>query len=111
MSSAISSAADSITTGASRIRERVADAASAFGASAGAASAIAGSTRAKSHTPESEHTLYVGNLFFDVTEDALQREMERFGTINSVRIISDGRGLSKGYVIFSQQHPGGLCSG
>ena len=45
-------------------------------------------------TPSS--TLYVGNLYFDVTEEDLRREMERFGTVMSVKIIYDGRGLSKG---------------
>jgi len=45
----------------------------------------------------------VGNLFFDITEDALKTEFEKFGDVKSVRIIYDGRGLSKGfgYVEFS----------
>lgn len=101
VTSAISSAADSVATGASRVRERVADAASAVGASAGVASAIAGTDSSRSHNVESAHILYVGNLFFDVTEDALKREMERFGAVNTIKIVHDGRGLSKGYVIFS----------
>lgn len=41
-------------------------------------------------------TLYIGNLYFDITEDDLRREMERYGTVMSVKIIYDGRGLSKG---------------
>lgn len=41
-------------------------------------------------------TLYIGNLYFDVTEEDLRRELERFGTVMSVKIIYDGRGLSKG---------------
>ncbi|MCJ1249163.1 hypothetical protein MMC30_006386 [Trapelia coarctata] len=96
--SAVSSAADSITTGAFGVRERVADAASAIGASAGVASAIAGRDKPRAHhESQSAHTLYIGNLFFDVTEDALKREMERFGTVDTVKIIYDGRGLSKGF--------------
>lgn len=41
-------------------------------------------------------TLYVGNLFFDVGEKDVQREFEKAGEVVSVRIIKDGRGLSKG---------------
>ena len=43
-------------------------------------------------------TLYVGNLFFDVTAEDLKKEMERFGTVTDIRIVLDNRGLSKGYV-------------
>ena len=43
-------------------------------------------------------TIYVGNLFFDVTEEVIMRDFAQFGSINSVRIILDSRGLSKGYV-------------
>jgi nucleolin len=42
--------------------------------------------------------LYVGNLFFDVTEEDLKREFSRFGHVEKVTMIYDGRGLSKGYV-------------
>lgn len=41
-------------------------------------------------------TLYVGNLFFDVAESDVQREFEKAGEVVTVRIIKDGRGLSKG---------------
>lgn len=44
-------------------------------------------------------TVYVGNLYFDVSEEDLRREMERFGTVMNIKIIYDGRGLSKGYVL------------
>lgn len=43
-------------------------------------------------------TLYVGNLFFDVTAEDLRKEMERFGTVTDIRIVMDNRGLSKGCV-------------
>ena len=45
--------------------------------------------------------LYIGNLFFDVTEDDLRREFAKHGTVSNVRLIYDGRGLSKGYVVAS----------
>lgn len=43
-------------------------------------------------------TVYIGNLFFDVTEDDLSRELARFGQIKKIRLLRDSRGLSKGYV-------------
>lgn len=52
-----------------------------------------GSTGASS---EPTKTVYVGNIYFDVTEEDLRKEMERFGTVLNVKIIYDGRGLSKG---------------
>lgn len=41
-------------------------------------------------------TIFVGNLFFDVVENDLEKEFTRFGRIQSLRIIRDSRGLSKG---------------
>ncbi|KAL2436353.1 hypothetical protein ABEF95_008866 [Exophiala dermatitidis] len=54
---------------------------------------------------ERKPTLYVGNLFFDVTETDLVKEMARFGTVTRCKIVRDTRGLSKGfgYVDFSTQ--------
>lgn len=46
--------------------------------------------------PTPRATIYVGNLFFDVTENDLQKAFESFGTINESRLIRDARGLSKG---------------
>ncbi len=43
-------------------------------------------------------TVYVGNLFFDVTEEDLTKEFSRFGQVDLARIIRDARGLSKGFV-------------
>ncbi|KAE9981216.1 hypothetical protein EG327_006284 [Venturia inaequalis] len=49
------------------------------------------------------NVLYVGNLFFEVTEDALQRLFSEHGEVQKVKLIYDHRGLSKGfgYVTFS----------
>jgi nucleolin len=41
-------------------------------------------------------TLYIGNLFFDVTETDLIKEFARFGTVDKCKIVRDARGLSKG---------------
>ena len=43
-------------------------------------------------------TLYVGNLFFETTEDALKKQFESQGNVVKTRIVYDYRGLSKGYV-------------
>ncbi|PGH03356.1 hypothetical protein GX51_04087 [Blastomyces parvus] len=42
-------------------------------------------------------TIYVGNLFFEVTAEDLQRDLAKFGTVHSARIIYDSRGLSRGF--------------
>jgi len=42
------------------------------------------------------NTVYVGNLYFEVSEDALQRQFTPFGPIKKAKIIYDHRGLSKG---------------
>ena len=44
----------------------------------------------------------MGNLAFEVTEEKLKREMEKFGEVQSVRLITDGRGLSRGYVFYDR---------
>lgn len=83
---------------ASAAAETTREAASnAYGAVADLAS---GSGRAsnKPDTPPGP-SVYVGNLFFDVREDDLRREFEKVGAIESVKVIVDNRGLSKGYVM------------
>ncbi|KAL9600436.1 MAG: hypothetical protein Q9219_003189 [cf. Caloplaca sp. 3 TL-2023] len=48
-------------------------------------------------------TVYVGNLFFDVREEDLKQEFEKIAKVETVKLILDARGLSKGfgYVTFS----------
>lgn len=41
-------------------------------------------------------SLYIGNLYFEVSESALREELSRYGELVSAKIIYDGRGLSKG---------------
>lgn len=43
-------------------------------------------------------TVYIGNLFFDVTAEDLKARMEEYGVVEKSVIISDARGLSKGLV-------------
>ena len=49
--------------------------------------------------------LYIGNLFFEVTAAQLEAEFGRIGTILNSRVVTDTRGLSKGfgYVEFAEQ--------
>ena len=42
--------------------------------------------------------IYVGNLHYDLSEDQLREIFEEYGTVNSVKIISDKfSGKSKGF--------------
>jgi len=90
---------ESISNAADNVRERVRD--TAAGAASALGSAVgAGTSRgpyARQMTPtEPKKTVYVGNLFFDVTGDDLKQEFSRFGQVQSSRLIVDSRGLSKG---------------
>jgi hypothetical protein len=46
-------------------------------------------------------TIFIGNLFFDVTAEDLKARMEEYGVVEKATIISDARGLSKGLVACS----------
>lgn len=41
--------------------------------------------------------LYVGNLFFEVTAPQLEAEFGKYGEIANSRVVTDNRGLSKGF--------------
>lgn len=41
-------------------------------------------------------TVYVGNLYYEVTSEQLKRVFNRFGEVESVRLVYDNRGLSRG---------------
>ena len=91
VAAAVSSAAETVSTKASEATEA-------------AAQFVTGSSddrqpRSTQSRQDPSGSLYIGNLFFDVTEEALRKEMDRFGPIESVKIVVDGRGLSKGYVL------------
>lgn len=49
--------------------------------------------------------IYVGNLFFEVTAQQLEAEFSQIGQITNSRVVTDARGLSKGfgYVEFATQ--------
>ncbi|KAF2739138.1 RNA binding domain-containing protein [Polyplosphaeria fusca] len=52
--------------------------------------------RSPDSTPPNR-TLYIGNLYYEVTEDQLSRVFSRFGTVKSTKVIFDNRGLSRGF--------------
>lgn len=77
------------------------DPAEAMGASPDASEGLAASRRPVTKPPfmniPPNKQVYVGNLFFNVTEQDLQAHMSRFGPIESVKILYDARGMSKGF--------------
>ena len=74
--------------------EAVAGAASTISDKAGS---MMGTRGAQASNTSPKTTLYAGNLFFDVKEEDLKTAFSKFGPVEKVKIIYDGRGLSKGY--------------
>lgn len=54
-----------------------------------------GQRRQQSDAPPN-NTIYVGNLYYEVTADQVERVFSRFGEIENVKLIFDNRGLSRG---------------
>ncbi|KIW07601.1 uncharacterized protein PV09_01552 [Verruconis gallopava] len=50
-----------------------------------------------SAVPSPNKIIYVGNVFFDVNDQALNDYFARFGPIKSAKISRDARGLSRGF--------------
>ena len=46
--------------------------------------------------PSARPTLFIANLFYDITAEDLQKEMEKYGTVEKCSIVHDNRGMSKG---------------
>ena len=88
------SAASTVAETGSAAAESVAGTAEAVGAAAG----LAAGDGSPSGSTTRKDTVYVGNIFFDVTKEDLVREFQRFGEVTEAKIVSDARGLSKGYV-------------
>ncbi|PWY71077.1 RNA-binding domain-containing protein [Aspergillus sclerotioniger CBS 115572] len=53
--------------------------------------------RLLSTPPSPKETVFIGNLFYDVTAEDLRRTMEKYGTVEKAIIVFDSRGLSRGY--------------
>ena len=104
-SSFVDSALDSVKSAASNVVEGAQEFVASATGGAGASSASGNDTRSPKesgrpgyapNTPKP--TVYVGNLFFDVTESDLMKEFSRFGKVDKCIVMRDNRGLSKGYV-------------
>jgi RNA recognition motif-containing protein len=54
---------------------------------------------------EESASVYVGNVFFSVGPQDLEKHMSRFGRIRSVRMLYDNKGLSKGFVTTNLSPP------
>lgn len=107
-----STIASTISSAAETVEGRAADASDAATQTTEAADGAATSTFAferRSKTFDSTNapntTLYIGNLFFEVTEDQLKKVFSRFGAVTKSSIVYDNRGLSRGfgYVTFENQ--------
>ena len=70
--------------------------ASGQSAQAGAGASDLPMRRPKTMPGDPNPVLYVGNLFFEVTEDKLRQHFQEHGNVKSVRIVYDHRGMSKG---------------
>lgn len=92
-----SGAADSVKSAAQTASEAVTGAAQSVASAAGVGSQTSEAGRDAAANPSST-TVYVGNLFFDVKTEDLKQEFERAGPVVEAKIISDQRGLSKGFV-------------
>lgn len=90
-----SSANDYVKSATQRAGEVVTGAAQSLSAAAGFGSQT---SEPGSDSPVPNTVVYVGNLFFDVKSEDLRKEFERAGPVKSANIISDQRGLSKGFV-------------
>lgn len=93
-----SSAADSVKAAAQTAGEAVTGAAQSLGSAAGFGSQGA-ETNSFGAGGKTSKTVYVGNLFFDVKREDLAKEFSQAGPVTEAKIITDVRGLSKGFVI------------
>ncbi|GKZ25640.1 hypothetical protein AbraCBS73388_001284 [Aspergillus brasiliensis] len=47
--------------------------------------------------PTPKETVFIGNVFYDVTREDLKKAMEKYGVVEKVVLVLDNRGVSKGY--------------
>ncbi|KAL4916676.1 hypothetical protein BDW62DRAFT_102393 [Aspergillus aurantiobrunneus] len=52
-----------------------------------------------------KETVFIGNLFYDVTAEDLRNKMSQYGIVEGVDIIYDNRGISKGFGYVQFDHP------
>lgn len=93
----VSSTADSVKSAVQSASEAATGAAQSLGAAAGFGSQTSRAGKEQGGG-ETSKNVYVGNLFFDVKSEDLKKEFERAGPVVDAKIITDQRGLSKGFV-------------
>lgn len=83
-----------------QVKEKVQDAASTVkDAAVGVLGNSARNAARGTHTdPRPSRILYVGNLFFEIKGQDLEREFSSYGEVVNARVAEDARGLSRGYV-------------
>ena len=117
-SEAASKISEQASETASKVNEQASEATSQVSEQAQSAAATA--TRAARNTAASARDnfrsnenreivpskiLYIGNLFFEVTAPQLEAEFAKYGEVSNSRVVTDDRGLSKGfaYIEFANQ--------
>ena len=103
-------AADSVKSAAQTAGEAITGTAQSLGEVAGFGSQT---SEASTKTPTTSQTVYVGNLFFDVRSEDLKEQFAKAGPVTEAKIVTDQRGLSKGFVVPFPAHmhtrPTGRC--
>jgi nucleolin len=98
-SSILDQVKDKAQEAASNVTEAASGAASTF---THAAESILGSRDSGASTSHDDvkpsRILYVGNLFFEIKGQDLDREFSPYGKLVNARVAEDARGLSRGYV-------------
>ncbi|EOD52193.1 putative nucleic acid-binding protein [Neofusicoccum parvum UCRNP2] len=97
---ALSQAAEAVGETIESAGEAAADQAAAAASAVGSAAAQAvGDERPRQFYPSDDRkrTLYVGNMYFQTTQDQLRQEFSPFGKIMRTAIIRDTAGLSRGF--------------
>ncbi|KAG9992134.1 RNA-binding domain-containing protein, partial [Aureobasidium melanogenum] len=82
-----------------QVKEKVQDAASdVTDAAVGLLGESARNAAAGTHSdPKPSRILYIGNLFFEIKSQDLEREFAKYGEIVNARVAEDARGLSRGF--------------
>jgi U1 small nuclear ribonucleoprotein len=56
------------------------------------------------------HTLFVGRLSYDTTDNKLRREFEEYGVIKTCKIVTDLEGKSRGYAFIEFEKEEGMTA-
>ena len=92
-----STVAEAVKSAAHTASDRASAATESIGSAARTATSfMTGGERSSRPEPVASNSVYVGNLFFDVTAEDLRQEFAKAGGVENVKIIYDQRGLSKG---------------